>query len=169
MTPKTLRTLGTIGIILGFAIGIISYNNINNQSRYIWNISELQTNNNRALLSLAFWAGLGIISKVVTSKMANNRDYTLPSTLRPNNPILQTGCEKMNKYDFCDRCRKATHKMSDGSPSMTLEEWLDSPGYQAEASSPTLASLGMSKVKFGMYAKEGDVCATCKSLLLSAT
>ncbi|MCL2286400.1 MAG: hypothetical protein FWC32_08560 [Firmicutes bacterium] len=68
---------------------------------------------------------------------------------------------KLSKYDFCTSCRKARHSMSNGSQSNTLEEFLDSRGYQ----SPMGHIFG--NTALGLYAKEGDVCAKCKLLLFS--
>ena len=73
---------------------------------------------------------------------------------------MENYMKRLSKYDFCEKCRKAQHKMNDGSPSPTLEDTLDSVGYQGPMY--VMFNRGL-----GLYAREGDVCEKCKALMIS--
>ena len=102
MTAKAWRILGTLGLCAGLIIGFIAYSSIMDQGRFIFGIAELRANNNRAMLTLVFWVGLGIISKSITGSIARKQDlassrydtiHTASSAIASNEFKKRTGVD----------------------------------------------------------------------------
>ena len=69
---------------------------------------------------------------------------------------------KLTKSDLCGTCLNIRHRMSNGSLSLSIEEWLECQGYKT--------AFGVSDINNTIlyYLQEDGGCNSCKTVLRNA-